>query len=106
MIGQLPFLHPYMFGNRTLIRFLKWVNPAFPDPLGTLFEVRNIRQTLLFKSANNLIHAKRIEYEMQLYDKDEKGKDRKDFLAQLRSKDDPSRPGYNRDMKNHLSNNM
>ncbi|KEF59035.1 uncharacterized protein A1O9_03878 [Exophiala aquamarina CBS 119918] len=85
-IGQLPFLHPYMFGNRTLIRFLKWANPSFPDPLGDLFE--------------------RIDNEMQLYDREEKSEDRKDFLAQLRAKDDPSRPYYKRDMMNHLSNNV
>lgn len=43
---------------------------------------------------------------MQFYDKDEKTTDRKDFLAQLKAKDDPSRPNYKRDMMNHLSNNV
>jgi hypothetical protein len=43
---------------------------------------------------------------MQLYDQEEKAADRKDFLAQLRAKDDPSRLNYKRDMMNHLSNNV
>jgi hypothetical protein len=38
-----------MFGNRTLVQLLKWAFPAFPDPLGTLFEVSP--QTVVLDSA-------------------------------------------------------
>ena len=44
--------------------------------------------------------------EVRRYDEEEKHLDRKDFLSQLRAKDDPSRDNYDRDIMNHLSNNM
>jgi len=50
--------------------------------------------------------SQKIDAEMRLYDQQEKTEDRKDFLAQLRVKDDPSRLHYKRDMLNHLSNNV
>jgi hypothetical protein len=38
-IGQFPHLHPYLFGNRTLMAFLKTIMPNMPDPLGRFMGV-------------------------------------------------------------------
>ena len=40
VIGQLPWLHPYLMGNRRLVKQLLKLRPDAPDPLGTLFTVR------------------------------------------------------------------
>jgi hypothetical protein len=41
IIGQVPFLHPYLLGNRKVIKLLRLLNPGFPDFFGDLFLVRH-----------------------------------------------------------------
>lgn len=53
-----------------------------------------------------LMFAQRVAIEIDRYNTQDQKQDRKDFLAQLTAKDDPSRNHYRRDMTNHLSNNM
>ncbi len=39
IVGQLPWLHPYLMGNRRLVKLLLKIFPDQPDPMGTLFTV-------------------------------------------------------------------
>ena len=39
IIGQCPTLHPYLMGNRPLMKFLATVIPNLPDPLGRFIDV-------------------------------------------------------------------
>ncbi|KIX09126.1 uncharacterized protein Z518_00204 [Rhinocladiella mackenziei CBS 650.93] len=86
IIGQLPYLHPYLFGNRHMIALMQRLFPSLPDPLGDLFG--------------------NIDKEIRRYDQEEKHDRRTDFLAQLRAKDNPDRVNFKRDLMNHLSNNI
>ncbi|KAK6383591.1 hypothetical protein LTS17_002883 [Exophiala oligosperma] len=86
VLGQLPWLHPYLLGNQLLLKVMTTLFPDAPDPTGKLFT--------------------NIEREIQRYDQEEKLSDRKDFLSQLRAKDDPDREGHKRDLMNSLSNNI
>lgn len=38
-IGQLPWLHRYLLGNRRMVALMKRIYPDAPDPHGTLFAV-------------------------------------------------------------------
>ena len=38
--GQIPWIHPYLLGNRRLMKWLGKAFPNMPDPHGTLFAVR------------------------------------------------------------------
>lgn len=38
--GQLPWVHPYLLGNRRMMAFLGKFYPDMPDPHGTLFKVQ------------------------------------------------------------------
>lgn len=53
-----------------------------------------------------LTQTKNIERAVRRYDEEGQQTDRKDFLSQLRAKDDPDRANYEQDIMNHLSNNM
>jgi hypothetical protein len=41
IIGQYPELHPYLLGNGTFMRTLKWLFPQLPDPLHSFLKVRS-----------------------------------------------------------------
>lgn len=38
-IGQVPWLHQYLLGNRRMVLLMKKMFPSTPDPHGTLFAV-------------------------------------------------------------------
>ena len=40
VVGQIPWIHPYLLGNRRLMKWIAKVYPNMPDPHGTLFAVR------------------------------------------------------------------
>ena len=40
VVGQIPWLHPYLLGNRRMVKWLAKMYPSIPDPHGTLFAVR------------------------------------------------------------------
>ena len=40
IVGQIPWVHSYLLGNRTLVRLLKTLLPGLPDPLFTFLRVR------------------------------------------------------------------
>lgn len=44
VVGQVPWIHPYLFGNRRIMKWLAKLYPNMPDPHGTLFAVRRIEQ--------------------------------------------------------------
>ncbi|KAJ9603636.1 hypothetical protein H2200_011822 [Cladophialophora chaetospira] len=85
-VGQFPHLHKFLYGNRAFIKFVQWLAPNMPDPLADLH--------------------RQVAIEIDRYDTEGRQPDRKDFLAQLRAKDDPYREHFRRDMTNHLSNNI
>ncbi|KAL6253147.1 Cytochrome p-450 [Rhinocladiella similis] len=84
-VGQVPWLHRYLLGNRRMVMLMKKIFPNTPDPHGTLFAT--------------------IEEQINQYDQEER-QGRTDFLQQLRHKDDPDRANHKRDLMNHLSNNV
>ncbi|KIV90486.1 hypothetical protein PV10_07788 [Exophiala mesophila] len=84
-IGQVPWLHQYLLGNRRMVLLMKKMFPNTPDPHGTLFAT--------------------ISEQIDQYDREER-QGRTDFLQQLRRKDDPDRLNHKRDLMNHLSNNI
>ncbi|OQV08098.1 hypothetical protein CLAIMM_12418 [Cladophialophora immunda] len=86
IVGQIPWIHRYLLGNRRLVKWLARLYPDTPDPHGTLFAV--------------------IEKQIEQYDLEKRLSDRTDFLQQLRRKDDPDRANHKRDLMNHLSNNV
>lgn len=44
-IGQFPWLHAYLFGNRTLIKVLQTILPNMPDPLARINQVLTLPTT-------------------------------------------------------------
>ncbi|ETI22722.1 hypothetical protein G647_06798 [Cladophialophora carrionii CBS 160.54] len=87
IIGQYPELHPYLLGNESLVRTLKWLFPQIPDPLHSFLKI--------------------TEDEIARYD-NQRGErtGRTDFLAQLREKESKDGQIPHRDMMNHLANNL
>ncbi|RVX65790.1 hypothetical protein B0A52_10321 [Exophiala mesophila] len=86
VIGQLPWLDRFLFGNRPLVNAMMRRYPDVPNSLNTVMSV--------------------IDREIQRYDEEDKDATRTDFLAQLRKKDNPEAIHFKRDLMNHLSNNM
>ena len=39
LMGQVPWLHPYLLGNRRMMQLIHMLFPKAPDPHGTLFKV-------------------------------------------------------------------
>lgn len=39
LMGQVPWLHPYLLGNRRMMQLIHMLFPNAPDPHGTLFKV-------------------------------------------------------------------
>ncbi|CAI7627401.1 unnamed protein product [Penicillium manginii] len=89
VVGQVPALHPWLMGNRWVAKLLT-AQPLIEiaDPLRTMV---NITQECIDD-----------------YDKtpDKTHGQRPDFLAWLRSEESKGKPLSNRDMINHLSNNL
>ncbi|CAL5872999.1 uncharacterized protein PFLUO_LOCUS7268 [Penicillium psychrofluorescens] len=88
-IGQVPALHPWLVGNLWLSKFLA-AQPfvKVPDPLRTI--VQFTQQCI-------------DDYDSEPV---EMHGDRPDFLAWLRNEEKRGKPMLNRDMINHLSNNL
>ncbi|KIX08689.1 uncharacterized protein Z518_03346 [Rhinocladiella mackenziei CBS 650.93] len=86
LVGQFPFLHRWLVGNKTFMRTLERLCGELPDPLSRFVEI--------------------TEDEIARYDSEEKGAGRTDFLAQLRAKEAKDGQIPYRDMVNHLSNNI
>ncbi|KIW85276.1 hypothetical protein Z517_00666 [Fonsecaea pedrosoi CBS 271.37] len=86
IIGQYPELHPWLLGNRNVVRALEWLFPQIPDPLYRFLKI--------------------TEEEIAGYDNQGEKAGRTDFLAQLREKEAKDGKIPFRDMMNHLSNNI
>ncbi|KAI5456875.1 putative P450 monooxygenase [Mariannaea sp. PMI_226] len=87
IIGQIPSLHRWTLGNNYVAKFLAW-QPLFrvPDPLRTV-----VRFT---------------EDCIAEYDKNPPKQDRPDFLGWLRQENTKGEQMSERDLVNHLSNNL
>ncbi|ETN37470.1 uncharacterized protein HMPREF1541_07092 [Cyphellophora europaea CBS 101466] len=86
VIGQYPGWHRFLMGNRILMETLATLIPNLPDPLNRFMQI--------------------TEEEVQRYDNESKHDGRTDFLSQLRAKEAKDGKIPNRDMMNHLSNNL
>lgn len=58
IIGQIPWLHPYLFGNRTLLRLAKILNPSLPDPLLTFLKVSNAGLDFLLPPVKSILRRR------------------------------------------------
>jgi cytochrome P450 len=87
-VGQFPWLHPWLMGNRKLMAFYKWLAPNTPDPMKEFLRI--------------------TQEEIDRYDSalDEKRSDRTDMLAQLRDKEAKTGKIPPRDVVQHLSSNL
>ena len=109
IVGQVPEVHPWLLGNKTLMRilsFLPVVDQANPVP--KIVKVRE-SHVLVFSNALELskAHGQMVEDAITTYDRQEKVDSRSDFLAWFRKENEKS-PGRmsHRDLMNHLMNNL
>ncbi|KAJ5629935.1 cytochrome P450 [Penicillium herquei] len=98
IVGQVPSLHSWMIGNIWVGKFLA-MQPFVhaPDPL------RSMVQASITLSPHDDLFTDRSD---DLYQSSTQHGDRPDFLAWLRSEEAKGKPISNRDMMNHLSNNL
>ncbi|OQV05155.1 hypothetical protein CLAIMM_09940 [Cladophialophora immunda] len=87
LIGQIPWAHPYLLGNRILVGLAKML-ATVPDPLYSFLKI--------------------TEDEIHRYDHEGRTSQaqRTDFLAQIRQKTEKDGKITQTDMVNHLSNNI
>ncbi|KAL6252615.1 hypothetical protein RBB50_000334 [Rhinocladiella similis] len=87
-VGQMPFLHPWLRGNRKLMVLLKKMRPNTPNPMADILKITE---------------DEIARYDRQLYDKEST---RTDFLAQLRAKEEKTGRMPHADLVMHLSSNL
>ncbi|KIW43694.1 uncharacterized protein PV06_04770 [Exophiala oligosperma] len=87
-VGQLPFLHPWLRGNKKLMSLLKKMRPNTPNPMADILKITE---------------DEIARYDRQLYDKEST---RTDFLAQLRAKEEKTGRMPHADLVMHLSSNL
>lgn len=58
-VGQFPWLHPYLMGNRKLTGFIKWLNPDTPDPMKEFLQV--CRHFFFFRPSFSLATCQRCK---------------------------------------------
>lgn len=106
LVSQYPALHPWLMGNRALLDVLNKLFPSLPDPLARFLDVSNMFRDSLQPLLT--IIQQITEEEVRRYDEEAEEKDsgRTDFLAQLRAKETKDGKISQRDMMNHLSNNL
>ncbi|KAJ6442534.1 Pisatin demethylase [Purpureocillium lavendulum] len=87
LIGQVPSLHPWMMGNKWFAKFIAWQAVVkVPDPLRTV--------------------VKFTEECIEEYDQNPPEKDRPDFLGWLRQTNAKGDVMPDRQIVNHLANNL
>lgn len=103
--GQVPWLHSWTMGNLWVGKLLAaqpFIN--VPNPLRTMVQVRIL-------SLYEIILSNWMQFTQKCiddYDREsaQQHGDRPDFLSWLRSEEAKGKPMSNRDMMNHLSNNL
>ncbi|KAF4334064.1 cytochrome p450 oxidoreductase [Fusarium beomiforme] len=87
MVAQVPAIYPWTIGNNYVAKFLAW-QPFIrvPDPMRTV--------------------VKFTEHCIEQYDKNPPEQDRPDFLGWLRQENAKGEKMSQRDLVNHLSNNL
>lgn len=103
--GTYPEIHPWLMGNKKLLDTLKWLGVAIPDPLRHFVKVCQARSPSPSDVLTGLVQF--TEDEIARHDVASKvDTGRTDFLAQIRAKDAQTGQISQRDMVNHLSNNL
>lgn len=104
--GQVPWLHSWTMGNPWVGKLLA-AQPFIhaPDPLRTMVQASD---RLIQEDAFYLIWIQFTQTCIDDYDRQpaQQHGDRPDFLAWLRSEETKGKPMSNRDIMNHLSNNL
>lgn len=109
IVGQVPALHPWLMGNSWVTKLLT-AQPfvEIADPLRTMV---NVSHPPCFSMIYSGVILMEIQITQECIDDYDKTRDkslghRPDFLAWLRSEESKGKQLSNRDMINHLSNNL
>lgn len=104
LIGQVPSIHPWLMGNKWFAKFIAW-QPIVkvPDPLRTVVKVS-------CRSAGTADpHVDMLKFTeecIEEYDRHPPEKDRPDFLGWLRQTNAKGEVMPDREIVNHLANNL